>query len=380
MTCNHQSNPQWGSDITYCRLCGKPHWYRQWELVQWIGSGSFAHVYLGKSKQREAIIKIYKDDIALKDRLIEIRNLYIAALFHTAPMPIEASEYAVVMEYVARTQGLGIKEDIKALLESLNRLHNRGLVHRDIKPENIIRTAGGTRIIDYGIMVDITKDFDAEVYGTPGYVPQEGFNPAIPVSSKLDSYAAGIVLSLWLGAPPSSGDMTTFGLPQGWTSPQEYHDLLQGLTMSNPFTRWTCGRAFSSLLPTIYKGLGIDLVTAKEYQNYTGLTCQENHGYAVGLTIEEMEGYCRATNTTLPSLQQLKQCATGIQTEHKRLSANDQWDNGLISDSGHRHLHYCLWQPTLEGVCYGGSWYVSSTVQTIPFEPNSMVGFRVATF
>src|SRR5262249_38221485 len=37
------------------------------------------------------------------------------------------------------------------LAEALTAVHRAGVVHRDLKPENVILTAGGPRVIDFGI-------------------------------------------------------------------------------------------------------------------------------------------------------------------------------------------------------------------------------------
>jgi serine/threonine-protein kinase len=87
-----------------------------------------------------------------------------------------------------------------AALDSLQLVHDRGIVHGDVKPENFMvvktRLGGeGVRLLDFGISTMRREpDADAdEVYGTPGYLAPELYMAKAP-SVASDVYAAGVCL------------------------------------------------------------------------------------------------------------------------------------------------------------------------------------------
>lgn len=86
------------------------------------------------------------------------------------------------------------------LLESLNFLHQRGLVHRDIKPSNIIFVNGRPKLADVGLVRGATED--STWVGTPFFMPPL---PEPPGTMLADIYAMGKVLYvLSTGKHPSS--------------------------------------------------------------------------------------------------------------------------------------------------------------------------------
>jgi len=74
-----------------------------------------------------------------------------------------------------------------ALTDSLNYLHERGLIHRDIKPSNIIFVEGRPKLADIGLVTQIGEG--RTFVGTEGFYPPEG-----PGSPAGDVYSLGKVL------------------------------------------------------------------------------------------------------------------------------------------------------------------------------------------
>jgi WD40 repeat protein len=74
-----------------------------------------------------------------------------------------------------------------SLAESLQHLHEQGLVHRYIKPSNIIFVNGMPKLADIGLVT--SKTSAATFIGAPGYIPPEG-----PGTPQGDVYALGKVL------------------------------------------------------------------------------------------------------------------------------------------------------------------------------------------
>jgi len=77
--------------------------------------------------------------------------------------------------------------------------HERGLVHRDIKPSNVVLTAGGAKVLDFGIAAFAGSpeiDPGGRLLGTPNYLAPERLTDS-DVAPASDVYALG-VLMYWL--------------------------------------------------------------------------------------------------------------------------------------------------------------------------------------
>ncbi len=83
--------------------------------------------------------------------------------------------------------------------------HRRGIVHRDIAPANVMLTAGGVKVVDFGIAALAGGRGDPDgggLLGTPAYVAPERLDDA-PAAPAADVYALGALLyELLAGATP----------------------------------------------------------------------------------------------------------------------------------------------------------------------------------
>ncbi|MEZ4394896.1 MAG: serine/threonine-protein kinase [Polyangiales bacterium] len=81
---------------------------------------------------------------------------------------------------------------------SLAEAHDRGLVHRDVKAANIILCERGgvedvVKVLDFGLVREVSDAGDAQVCGTPVYLAPEGVTAPQSVDARTDLYAVGVL-------------------------------------------------------------------------------------------------------------------------------------------------------------------------------------------
>lgn len=340
-----------------------------WRVLRQLGQGGMGTAYLAERQGQKAVLKLPAHHVKQREHEVECRNLYLAASLGVAPSPIITTLQGILMEYLPSPTAMPLRERARQLLGNINKLHNRELVHRDIKPDNII----GTQLIDLGAMVDLVRDYNAPLIGTPGYAAPEAYSGAIAPS--LDAYAVGWTLVEWLGGPEP--DRKTSGPPQQWQFPLGWIWLLD-LLASEPSARASVGQAYAFLSPEFLplpSGAEVakDFVKAEEFSRIMGQACDQQHGYVTNLTKDDIKEYCRKTQVRLPTLVELKKLARGTE----RQQATRSFEGGLVSDRGARHCRRFLWQPTADGKMFGGTAYADQEILQ-GWQQNRMVGLRVA--
>src|SRR5205823_1081593 len=95
--------------------------------------------------------------------------------------------------------------------EGLKHAHEKSMIHRDIKPDNILLTKDGVvKVADLGLAKDTEEDTSLTKTGagagTPIYMAPEQARDVKHVDARVDIYAMGVMLYVFLtGRPPFQG-------------------------------------------------------------------------------------------------------------------------------------------------------------------------------
>jgi tetratricopeptide (TPR) repeat protein/tRNA A-37 threonylcarbamoyl transferase component Bud32 len=209
--------PMIGIETTYA--LGKP-----------LGQGGMGVVYeaFDRKLKRTVAIKMLRDEFKLDDAakasfMEEART--VAELDHPAIVDIhniieddrglylvfERLEGRTLDQVIAEKKRIPfseIKETLKVVCEALEYAHAHDVVHRDLKPSNVMLTAGGIKVLDFGISRHAARAGKAAttqtVVGTPHYMaPEQEYGI---VRRENDVFSLGAVLyEMVTGVRPYEG-------------------------------------------------------------------------------------------------------------------------------------------------------------------------------
>ena len=204
----------------------------RYEIIQTIGEGGMANVYLAKDViiDRYVAIKILRGDLAGDEKFVrrfQREALAASSLNHHNIVEMydvgeDNGMYYIVMEYI---QGKTLKQLIKKrgaltlsecidimlqLTEGVNVAHSSYIIHRDLKPQNImIQDNGEIKITDFGIAMALNNTQLTQtnsVMGSVHYLPPEQASGK-GATVKSDIYSMGIMLfELLTGSLPFKGE------------------------------------------------------------------------------------------------------------------------------------------------------------------------------
>ncbi len=204
----------------------------RYEIIERIGSGGMAHVYLAKCRllNRDVAIKVLRDELKENIEFVDrfkVEAQAAASLSHPNIVSVydvgeENGIYYFVMEYIegitlkdyVTTKGaLDYKEAIGVILQvasAIEHAHKKSIIHRDIKPHNIlINKEGIAKVTDFGIaraVTDATMVKGGNVIGSVHYFSPEQAR-GMDVDYKSDIYSLGIVLyEMLTGSVPFDAD------------------------------------------------------------------------------------------------------------------------------------------------------------------------------
>lgn len=251
-------------------------------LIQLLGQGGFAQVYLGKHVRlgMKAAIKILHARLTGEElQAFQKEARLIAGLSH--PQIIRVHDFDVqqsipflVLDY-APNGSLGQKHPkgtrlplslvcsyVTQLAAALQYAHEHQLIHRDIKPENmLVGEQGNILLSDFGIatLAHSTSSLSTQdVVGTPAYMAPEQIlgKP----HKKSDQYALAVTAYQWLtGILPFQGSSTEIIAQHLMTKPEppgnivpdiprEVEQVLLKALAKEPQQRFSTVEAFASAL------------------------------------------------------------------------------------------------------------------------------------
>lgn len=210
-------------------------YFDDYELLSEIARGGMGVVYLARQVSLNRIVAV---KMILAGRLAseeDVARFYheargAASLQHPHVVAIyevgeHDGQYYFSMEYVEGTNlaqlvrdnplgSVAAAEYARTIAETMDAIHQRGLLHRDLKPSNVLleKASGRVRITDFGLAKSTISEgmftMTGQVLGTPSYLPPEqaaGENHRVGPSS--DIYAIGAILyELVTGRPPFLGE------------------------------------------------------------------------------------------------------------------------------------------------------------------------------
>lgn len=204
----------------------------RYRLIDQIGEGGMANVYLGKDTilNRNVAIKVLRGDLSNDEVFVQRfqrEALAATALEHPNLVQVydvgqEQGYHYIVMEYI---EGKTLKQLIKQhgplsvgetidvmeqLVSAVEHAHSRQVIHRDIKPQNIIvRNDGTVKLTDFGIAIaqnsaQLTQT--NSIMGSVHYLAPE-IAKGHPATAQSDIYSLGIVMfELLSGSVPFAAD------------------------------------------------------------------------------------------------------------------------------------------------------------------------------
>src|SRR5574344_2364293 len=191
----------------------------RYEILQTIGEGGMANVYLAKDSilGRNVAIKVLRGDLANDEKFVrrfQREALSASSLSH--PNIVEVYDvgedngiYYIVMEYIEgkhlkqllkRRGKLTLEEAVDIMLQVTDGMacaHDSYIIHRDIKPQNIMILENGlVKITDFGIAMALNGTQLTQtnsVMGSVHYLPPEQANGK-SATVKSDIYSLGILM------------------------------------------------------------------------------------------------------------------------------------------------------------------------------------------
>ena len=216
--------------------------FGNYQLVKWLGQGSFAEVYLGKHRylnsyaalkvSQARINRVEEQKVLVEAQtLVEMRHPNI---IHLLDFAIENGTPMLIMDYAPKGSlrqhyPHGTQVPLKTVVDfaaqiaaALQYAHNRNVIHRDVKPENILVDADNHLLLsDFGLSLLTPSPQQLstqDAAGTPCYIAPEQLRGKPCFAS--DQYALAIMIYEWLcGEHPFHGNLWEIGQQHMYNDP-----------------------------------------------------------------------------------------------------------------------------------------------------------------
>ena len=196
-----------------------------YQLLARLGAGGMGVVYLASGQDgRPVALKVLRpemtDDAEFRTRfsrevtaLTRVRGVCTVRVLDadtSSARPFLVTEYAEGPSLAEYVDSRGPMDPqmlyglATGLAEALTAIHAAGIVHRDLKPSNVLLTAGGPKVIDFGIaqMLDATAVTRAGMtVGSAGYMAPEQIMGRAGTAADIFSWAVTIAYAA-SGQPP----------------------------------------------------------------------------------------------------------------------------------------------------------------------------------
>ena len=273
-----------------------PAWVGRYRLVARLGAGGMGVVYLAETGDGQPVaVKVLRPELADNPEFRTRFGREVAALTRVqgmctvrvieadtdAPKPFLVTEYAdgpSLSEYVdangpldpAMLYGLAT-----GLAEALAAIHAAGIVHRDLKPSNVLLTAGGPKVIDFGIAqaLDTTSMTRTGItVGSAGFMAPEqimgraGTAADVFTWAVTVTFAAGGRAPFGTGAPDAVMYRIVHAAPDISAVPPNLRPLVEAALAKDPQARPTAAQLLGQLTSTQLSNTQLINTTAR-YEN-----------------------------------------------------------------------------------------------------------------
>jgi serine/threonine protein kinase len=200
-----------------------------YQLLARLGAGGMGVVYLASGQDgRPVALKVLRpemaDDAEFRTRfsrevtaLTRVRGVCTVRVLDadtTSARPFLVTEFAEGPSLAEYVDSRGPMDPqmlyglATGLAEALTAIHAAGIVHRDLKPSNVLLTAGGPKVIDFGIaqMLDATAVTRAGMtVGSAGYMAPEQIMGRAGTAADIFSWAVTIAYAASGQSPFGTG-------------------------------------------------------------------------------------------------------------------------------------------------------------------------------
>ncbi len=264
----------------------------RYRLVARLGAGGMGVVYLGVSPDgQQFAVKVLRPELAddpefrvrfgrevtMLTRVQGVCTVRVIEADTQAPKPFLVTEYAdgpSLSEYIGARGPLdaGMLYGLATgLAEALAAIHAAGIVHRDLKPSNVLLTAGGPKVIDFGIAqaLDTTSLTKTGItVGSAGFMAPEQVMGKAGTAADIFTWAVTVAYAASGQSPFGTGasDVILYrimhGAPDISAVPAGLRPLVEAALAKEPHDRPTAQQLLSQLTHTAARpSVGYDNAT-----------------------------------------------------------------------------------------------------------------------